>query len=363
MYKLRLAASAAWGRALAALRSRQWEILAPSSEEAGEEEHLLLLEASEQFPTWPGLLDEAVERGVPVLAAFPADHPQAALGSGSLPARRHDFDMEWFPVAQWDAETLAHLSQRLCCRASSLRRRQQLKEQRLQQKARESLMQKLVHDMKSPLTVMLMDLGMLERWWEKGNSDRFQVGVGRLTQNCEELIGMIQNLLDANRLRERELRVSLVTLGVGAVLREVLENPPSSLEKKNIQLQLDLRHTETSLEMDPSIMGRVLENLLKVAARVTPKGGGVEVSARRVEEQMEIKVGVKEASFDADKALVLLQPYAHDKWRALGVDAGNGIGFNFCRMAVERHGGTLSVESARSGVDFVVRLPNSPKQL
>ncbi|HSR53880.1 MAG TPA: HAMP domain-containing sensor histidine kinase [Acidobacteriota bacterium] len=362
MHKLRLALSAEWSKQLSSLRTEPWEVVPDAAESEERPWDLLVLEISSRHSAWKKRLEQARGKRTPVLALYPAEQPQV-LAPLQAQDEGQGLELEWFPVLDWESGTLKALSKRLRERAAEYDLAGQLKRQQQQQQARESLMQKLVHDMKSPLTVMLMDLGMLERWWEKGDSARFQVGVERVTQNCEELIGMIQNLLDANRMRQQELEVSLRTLGMGAVLREVLENPPSAVAKKNIQLQLDLRNTEVSLELDGSIMGRVLESLLKLAARTTPKGGIVEVRTRESGQDMEIEVGIPQAAFDARRAQALLQPYAHEEWRALGVDAGNGIGFNFCRMAVERHGGTLGVEGRESGVALAVRLPVSPRQL
>lgn len=236
----------------------------------------------------------------------------------------------------------------------------QIDEMQQQQEARESLLQKLVHDMKSPLTVMLIELGMLERWWEKHSEERFQNGIFRLTQNCEELIGMIQNLLDIHRIQRDSLEMRLTTLGLASVLREVLDNPPAILKKREIQMELDLRDTEVPLSMDPSMINRALVNLLAVSARLCPPKGSILLSSRQRQSQMEVQLECLGRSIDSQDCQALLDQYAHERWRALGLDAGSGIGLNFGRLLIEAHRGCLTVSCpSGQGATFAVTLPLS----
>ena len=232
-----------------------------------------------------------------------------------------------------------------------------------EQRATESLVQKLVHDMKSPLTVMLIELGMLERWWEKGKAERFQDGIFRLTQNCEELIEMIQNLLDINRIRREDLKVRFTLLGLASVLREVLDSPPSILKKRGIRIDSDLRDTESPLSLDPSMINRALVNLLKASARLCPQKGRILLSARSCQDQMVLQVECQGRNIASEDCQALLDQYAHEQWRALGLDAGSGIGLKVAKLLIEAQQGRLSVKSPPGkGTTFVIELPIRPQK-
>ncbi len=258
-----------------------------------------------------------------------------------------------------DSELLESTLRGCVLRALELHRLKADGDRRMQeQEAKESLVQKLVHDMKSPLTVMLIELGMLERWWEKGNLERFQGGISRLTHNCEDLIGMIQNLLDASRLRRKSLQIKLTTIGLGAAIRETLDNPPALLEKRGIRLLRDLRETDTTVRMDAALMVRVMSNALQIAAKLSPRSGRIDFAAGRRGQSMQVRIESTAEGLDRELLPSLFDQYAHEQWRALGLDAGLGIGLNFSRLVVEAHGGRVSLESPEgSSLRFSIELP------
>ena len=63
--------------------------------------------------------------------------------------------------------------------------------------SRDAVVGKLTHDMKTPLTSILLELDMLDRRWEKQEKDKFEQSRERLMQHCEELMELIQELDDA----------------------------------------------------------------------------------------------------------------------------------------------------------------------
>ena len=183
-------------------------------------------------------------------------------------------------------------------------------------------------------------------------------GTLRLTHNCEELIEMIQNLLDLHSVQQESLRIQPARLGVGAVIREVLDHPPALLEKRGLQLRRDLRDTNTPVSVDSALMGRVFANILKAAAKLTAQQGQVKLTARRRGNRVDIRVETGGSSITPDQIPFLLDQYAHDKWRSLGLDAGLGIGLNFGKLLVEAHGGRFRIEAGPDhSAAFVVELP------
>ena len=74
---------------------------------------------------------------------------------------------------------------------------EQVKQLEEQMVSRDAVVRKLTHDIKTPLTSILLELDMLDRRWEKQEKGKFEQSRERLMQHCEELMELIQELDDA----------------------------------------------------------------------------------------------------------------------------------------------------------------------
>lgn len=114
---------------------------------------------------------------------------------------------------------------------------------------------------------------------------------------------------------------------------------------------------EQFFAIDAELMRRVLSNLISNAIKHTPAHTNITLGIDRDDEVVRIWVadegdGIPPAQRDA-----IFEPY-HAAETRNAQQANTGLGLTFCKLAVEAHGGTLSVESgARRGSVFVIALP------
>jgi two-component system sensor histidine kinase KdpD len=119
------------------------------------------------------------------------------------------------------------------------------------------------------------------------------------------------------------------------------------------------------VRVDEVLLTQAVVHLLENAARHTPAGTPVEVSARRDGEWVAIEVADRGPGFaPGDEARVFEKFWraegAAEATRTPGPPAGTGLGLSICRAIVESHGGT--VEAARrpgGGARFTMRVPVS----
>jgi signal transduction histidine kinase len=111
------------------------------------------------------------------------------------------------------------------------------------------------------------------------------------------------------------------------------------------------------VEADERKVNQVVFNLLSNAVKFTPDGGRVDVSARSIDNQVEVVVrdtGVGIAEEDL--------PHVFDEFRQVGQDAmkagGTGLGLALTKRLVDLHGGRIRAESAVGvGSTFAFTLP------
>jgi len=122
------------------------------------------------------------------------------------------------------------------------------------------------------------------------------------------------------------------------------------------RLSLDLPSTPVTVPCDPAIILRVIINLVSNALKFTPQGGKVRVAVDR--EQTLARVSVADDGPGIPKEFY---GRIFEKFGQLEGDRqihSTGLGLTFCKLAVETHRGTISVESEpNKGSIFSFTLP------
>jgi signal transduction histidine kinase len=112
------------------------------------------------------------------------------------------------------------------------------------------------------------------------------------------------------------------------------------------------------LQADERKLKQIVLNLLSNAVKFTPDGGRVDVSARQMEEKIQIAVrdtGIGIAPEDHAAVFEEFKQVGRDYTRKA---EGTGLGLALTRRFVELHGGEIRLESAPGkGSTFTVTLP------
>ena len=110
---------------------------------------------------------------------------------------------------------------------------------------------------------------------------------------------------------------------------------------------------------DPRALKQVLLNLLSNAIKFTPKGGSVNLSAKRTASQLQITVTDSGEGIAPQFLPHVFEPFRQAESTATRVHGGLGLGLSIVRYLTEAHGGSVSAESQGRGRGsrFNVSLP------
>lgn len=229
-----------------------------------------------------------------------------------------------------------------------------------EQRLRSELTQLIVHDLKSPLSVITSGMSLMSR----GNLGDITKTQNRLLSKLEgsgkQIISLIDDLLDVERFEANQLELQTTYINIANLLQEcVAENEiVASIHKQN----LSFSHPALlpSLRVDKRLMHRVFNNLISNALKFTPEEGQIEINAFVDSEHLIIQ-------FSDNGPGVPLgdRDYIFEKFgQAKGTERrGAGLGLTFCKMVVEAHDGTLSVKESRwEGALFELSMP-IPQQI
>ncbi|MFH1058242.1 MAG: PAS domain-containing sensor histidine kinase [Pseudomonadota bacterium] len=222
---------------------------------------------------------------------------------------------------------------------------------------RHDLTNMVVHDMKGPLAEVMGNLDLIT--YDPLNEMQ-QEALDLASLGAEDLLRMIMNLLDIDRLEEGRLQVRRAPVAFASMAAELLRKFRTMIRLKGMEVTVDDR-LEGDFLADPDLLIRVLQNLLTNALNHTPEGGRIELAAAEGRDAQ--AGGVVLRARDNGNGIPLknqgriFQKFtqAHD---GQGPRTSTGLGLTFCKMVVQAHGGRIWFESREGeGATFYVWLP------
>jgi signal transduction histidine kinase len=227
---------------------------------------------------------------------------------------------------------------------------------------REDMTHMLVHDLRSPASLVTASLSMLSDADEQVEPDQVARLVEIARRGIDRILGLIDQLLDIGQLERGQLPLDQETIAVGDLFREVAARYAPVATANEISLRYSAEGEMPLLYVDRSLVSRVLSNLVDNALKFTPDGGEVTLWARAGGTTAPgfLLIGVQDTGpgIPAEAHAQLFEkfeqvPGIHGRRR------GTGLGLPFCKLAVEAHSGEIWVESmVGEGTTFLLTLPS-----
>jgi two-component system CheB/CheR fusion protein len=213
----------------------------------------------------------------------------------------------------------------------------------------------LSHELRTPLATMLMQAQLLRKT-EDPKTKRAGEAIERATKTQVQLI---DDLLDVSRIVAGKLRMELAAVDLGTVIHAAVEGVSALIERKSIELKLVLDQSIGKVSGDPTRLQQIVSNLLTNAVKFTPAGGRVTVALEGAEGRARITVTDTGMGIDSAFLAQVFNRFSQKDGSNTRVYGGLGLGLAIVRHLVEAHGGTVTAESAGTGMGatFVVTLP------
>jgi signal transduction histidine kinase len=218
---------------------------------------------------------------------------------------------------------------------------------------KEDFLSSAAHDLKTPLTGLVMQAQLLDRKAERNpHAPVDRVGLDRLLEQSLRLKDLVLQLLDVSRLERGELLAERENIDLVGLIGRAAKRDPGS---KRVQLRAD---EPVIASIDSLRLEQVVWNLIGNALKYSPPTSRVVV--RVWSEDGEPRLSVQDQGIGIPRED---RPLVFDRfYRASNVDArrfaGMGLGLYIARGIVESHGGRIWVESTPGeGSTFFVALP------
>ena len=214
------------------------------------------------------------------------------------------------------------------------------------------------HELRTPLTSISGYVEMLEEA-DAGPINEQQMKMLEIVErNARRLRGLIEDLLTLSRIEVGAFRVNLEPVDVAEVIDSALAVIEPTVRDKGLHLETIFGDDLGLVQADRNQIERALLNLLANAAKFTPEGGTITVSASRAQAELLISVRDTGIGIPPDELEQLSTRFFRASNATERAIPGTGLGLTIVRSVIEHHGGTLEISSELGvGTNFIVRLP------
>jgi PAS domain S-box-containing protein len=238
--------------------------------------------------------------------------------------------------------------------------RKRAAEARAANRAKDQFLAILGHELRNPLAPIRTALHVLNRKAAQGDPNTARER-GVIERQVEHLVRLVDDLLDVARISQGKITLEPERVDVAEVVATALELAGSLLEQRQHRVEVEVPRGELVVDGDRARLAQIAANLLTNAAKYTPAGGRIRVTARR--EGAAIELAVSDDGIGIPRHLLphVFDLFVQGERAADRGEGGLGIGLTIVNSLVAMHGGTIRAASAGvgQGATFTVTLPVS----
>lgn len=286
---------------------------------------------------WPALVTAALSC---LIAEFFFTHPQFAF---QISALEELLSMLLFIAVSVVIGLLSEISLRALERAKRA------------EQAKDEFLATLAHELRSPLSVIHYANALQRASAANESSDHAEL----IDRQVRRLNTMIQELLDVSRVARGKIRLDRQHIDAAAVVEGALERARPLIDDREHVLEVNISSEPMPLFADQARLEQVLSNLLTNAAKYTPNGGRITISAQPVDDSVVFTVRDNGIGISPDMLPLVFEMFVQADSHYPAAEEGLGIGLALVKHLVELHGGNVraSSDGRNRGSEFVVTLP------
>jgi PAS domain S-box-containing protein len=211
-------------------------------------------------------------------------------------------------------------------------------------KAREDILAIVAHDIKGPLSTMLLAAEMIEKVTvENAEISSLIKKYTKISQaSGGRTLKLIQDLLDFAQMDNRTFTVRKTKNKIKDFTDPVIQEYGIQMESKSIKFVKNLKANDLEILCDKDRIIQVIANILNNAVKFTPLGGTIEVSSERMDNEVEISIRDSGPGVSKEYLSTMFERFWQEKETA---SLGNGLGLSIAKGIVQAHNGKIWAES------------------
>ena len=217
----------------------------------------------------------------------------------------------------------------------------------------------IAHDLRSPFTSMLGFSKMLDKKFDKYDTEKKKKFINIIYQGLQDTYKLLENLLYWSRSQRGTIDFNPEKINFHLLVEETSGLLRQSAVNKSIQLKNQIAEN-IYVDVDKDMLSTIIRNLISNAIKFTPKGGKISIEAKNKQQFIEITVKDNGIGIPKEIQSKLFDIGENTSTQGTENETGTGLGLMLCKEFTEKHGGEIWIESEiDKGSEFIFTIPVS----
>lgn len=216
------------------------------------------------------------------------------------------------------------------------------------------------HEFRTPLTLIISHIDIILQKSSLNPSIYNQIL--KIRKNAQQMSNLISELLEFRKLEQNHKTLQISQQDITPFLKKIYFSFVDYAHLRNIHYDFQLSETPTLCWFDSQLLEKVFFNLLSNAFKYTPDNGNIIISGRTTDNEVEISISDTGSGIAKNDVSQIFARFfqANNQKPGEYSSPGTGIGLALSKTIVEKHHGTITVDSTLGkGSTFTVRLPRN----
>jgi PAS domain S-box-containing protein len=214
------------------------------------------------------------------------------------------------------------------------------------------------HDLRTPFSSILGFTDLLLNDDGLNESEKKQY-IHFIKESSQSMLQLVNSLLDWTRLQTGRIKFEPNKTDINPIIENSVNSMSGAAYQKEIEI-ISQVNNETFVFIDRNLILQVFNNLLSNAIKFTRKNGRIVISARQSERIRFIEFSIKDngVGIKPENLSSLFRIDAKYTSEGTAGEKGSGLGLSLVKEIIDKHGGSISVESNYGeGTEFKFLLP------
>lgn len=236
-----------------------------------------------------------------------------------------------------------------------------INEERAIEKSKDELITNVSHDIRTPLTSIIGYLGLLKTGISSKEDQQKYVDIAYT--KAEQMKSLADDLFEYTTLKSTSTKLNLNELHIYSMLEQVAAGFELEAEKKGIDIEIEARPKNLTIQADAEKLVRVYNNLISNAFKYGTGATKIKLVANLVNKS-EVELRVEN---NGEPIPVSAQKKIFDRFYRVETSrntktGGTGLGLSITKSVVDLHHGTIRCQSDENWTSFIIRLPLDPNK-
>jgi PAS domain S-box-containing protein len=219
------------------------------------------------------------------------------------------------------------------------------------------------HELRTPLTSIGGSLALIAGGAAGVINDRATRLVEIANNNTQRLIRLVNDILDIEKLQSGQMVFRFEEVNLDEIVEQAISANLAYVETLGIEIRRLGAASNIFIRADGDRVNQAITNLLSNAAKFSPAGARVEISAARTAYGARVTVSDRGSGISQEFRARIFERFAQADTSDMRKKGGSGLGLSIVRKIMERHGGTVSFDSSpETGTSFHLDFHALPAQ-